>query len=261
MKKLLTLAAVAALGLTMLGGTSVSEAKNLEKEIVIGLDDNFAPMGFRNEKNEIVGFDIDLAKEAAKRLGMKVTFKPIDWDSKEAEIKSGRIDAIWNCFSVTEERKQTYGLSDAYINNAQWIVTLATSNINKVSDLAGKVVGVQNQATGDDILNSAPYAELRSKLKDLRKYPDFAAAYMDLQTGRVDALIADAVLAGYYNQKQPGVYRKADETVSDEVVAIGFRKEDTKLIAKINKVLKGMKKDGTCKAVSLKWFGSDITVY
>lgn len=261
MKKFMALAAVAALGLGMLAVSPITEAKNVDKEIIIGLDDNFAPMGFRDEKNEIVGFDIDLAKEAAKRLGMKVTFKPIDWDSKEAEIKSGRIDAIWNCFSVTEERKQTYGLSDPYINNAQWIVTLAKSKINKVSDLAGKVVGVQNQATGDDILNSAAYAELKSKLNEIRKYPDFAAAYMDLQTGRVDALIADAVLAGYYNQKQPGVYRKADETISDEVVAVGFRKEDTKLIAKVNKVLNGMKKDGTCKKVSLKWFGSDITVY
>lgn len=261
MKKILAMAAVAALGLGMFTGMGVSEAKNVDKEIVIGLDDNFAPMGFRDEKNEIVGFDIDLAKEAAKRLGMKVTFKPIDWDSKEAEIKSGRIDAIWNCFSVTEERKQTYGLSEPYINNAQWIVTLTKSKIDKVSDLAGKVVGVQNQATGDDILNSAPYAELKSKLKAIRKYPDFAAAYMDLQTGRVDALVADAVLAGYYNQKQPGVYRKANETISDEVVAVGFRKEDVKLIAKVNKVLRGMKKDGTCKKVSMKWFGSDITVY
>lgn len=261
MKKFAVLVAVAALGLGILGGVPSASAKDLDKEIVIGLDDNFAPMGFRDEKNEIVGFDIDLAKEAAKRLGMQVTFKPIDWDSKEAEIKSGRIDAIWNCFSVTEERKQTYGLSNPYINNAQWIVTLATSNINKVSDLEGKVVGVQNQATADDVLNSPAFADLRSKLKNIKKYADFAAAYMDLRIGRVDALVADAVLAGYYNQKEPGVYRKAEETISDEVVAIGFRKEDTQLIAKINKVLDEMKKDGTCKKISLQWFGSDITAY
>lgn len=260
MKKYLALAAVAALGLGVMAASSV-QAKNLDKEIVIGLDDNFAPMGFRNEKNEIVGFDIDLAREATRRLGMKVTFKPIDWGAKEAEIKSGRIDAIWNCFSVNPEREKMYGLSKPYINNAQWIVTLAKSKINGPADLAGKVVGCQDDATGDYLFSLPENAKLRASLKDYKKYPDFAAGYMDLNTGRVDALVVDAVLAGYYNQKAPGKYRKADKTMGDEVVAVAFRKEDTKLIAKINKVLDEMKKDGFCKKVSEKWLGADITVY
>lgn len=261
MKKLLALAAVAALGLGVMGSTAV-EAKNLDKEIVIGLDDNFAPMGFRDEKNEIVGFDIDLAREATRRLGMKVTFKPIDWGAKEAEIKSGRIDAIWNCFTVNPEREKVYGLSKPYINNAQWIVTLAKNTaINGPKDLAGKVVAVQDDATGDYLLNLPANAALKKSLKAMKKYPDFAAAYMDLETGRVDCLIVDAVLAGYYNQKTPGKYRKADVSMGDEVVAIAFRKEDTKLIAKINKVMDKMKKDGFCKKTSIKWLGADITVY
>lgn len=261
MKKLLMLAAVTALGLGVMESPSPAQASLANNEIVIGLDDNFAPMGFRDENNEIVGFDIDLAREAAKRLGMKVTFKPIDWDSKEAEIKSGRIDAIWNCFSVTPEREKTYGLSEPYINNAQWIVTRADSTINKISDLAGKVVAVQNEAAGDDLLNSPQFAELKNSLKDIRKYPDFAAAYMDLKIGRCDALIADAVLAGYYNASQPGQYRHADESLSNEVEAVAFRKDDTELIAKVNNVLRSMKQDGTAKKISMKWFGSDITVY
>ena len=73
--------------------------------IVVGLDDNFPPMGFRDEKNELVGFDIDLAKEAAKRLGASVTFKPIDWNAKEAELNGKRIDVLWNGLTITEERK------------------------------------------------------------------------------------------------------------------------------------------------------------
>lgn len=260
MKKILALAAVAALGMTFVAGCG-NDKKPVKENLIIGLDDNFAPMGFRNEKNEIVGFDIDLAREATKRLGMKVTFKPIDWGAKEAEIKSGRIDAIWNCFSVNPEREKAYGLSKPYINNSQWIVTLAASKINGPADLPGKVVGCQDDATGDYLLNLPENAKLKASLKDFKKYPDFAAAYMDLDTGRIDAIIVDAVLAGYYNQKAPGKYRKADKTMGDEVIAIAFRKEDKALIDSINGALDEMKKDGFCKKVSEKWLGADITIY
>lgn len=231
------------------------------KKVVIGLDDNFAPMGFRNEKNEIVGFDIDLAREACKRLKMEVEFKPIDWGAKEAEIKSKRIDAIWNCFTVNPEREKVYGLSKPYITNAQIVVTPAGSDIKKISDLAGKVVAVQDDATGDYLFNLPENKALKDSLKDFRKYPDFAAVYMDMDAGRVDAMVVDAVLARYYNTKNPGKYAVLDETMGDEVVAVAFRKDDTALRDKIDKVLDEMKKDGTCKKISEKWMGADITKY
>lgn len=101
--------------------------------MVVGLDDNFAPMGFRNEKNEIVGYDIDMAREACKRAGLEVEFKPIDWASKEAEMKGKRIDAIWNCFTVNPERAEVYQLSKPYMKNAQLIVVPANSSINKIA--------------------------------------------------------------------------------------------------------------------------------
>ena len=224
------------------------------KKVVIGLDDNFAPMGFRNEKNEIVGFDIDLAREACKRLKMEVEFKPIDWGAKEAEIKSKRIDAIWNCFTVNPEREKVYGLSKPYITNAQIIVTPAGSSIKKISDLAGKVVAVQDDATGDYLFNLPENKALKDSLKDFRKYPDFAAVYMDMDAGRVDAMVVDAVLARYYNTKNPGKYAVLDEVMGDEVVAVAFRKDDTALRDKIDKVLDEMKKDGTCKKISEKWY-------
>lgn len=260
MKKYLTLAVVAALGMAFVAGCG-NEKKAVKENLIIGLDDNFAPMGFRDEKNEIVGFDIDLAREATKRLGMKVTFKPIDWGAKEAEIKSGRIDAIWNCFTVNPEREKVYGLSKPYINNAQWIVTLANGTINGPEELAGKIVGCQDDATGDYLLNLPENAKLKASLKGFKKYPDFAAAYMDLDTGRIDAIIVDAVLAGYYNKKTPDKYRKADKSLGDEVVAIAFRKEDKALIDSIDKVMAEMKKDGFCRKISEKWLGADITVY
>ena len=232
-----------------------------QKKLVIGLDDNFAPMGFRNDKNEIVGFDIDLAREACKRLNMEVEFKPIDWGAKEAEMKSKRIDAIWNCFTVNEEREKAYGLSEPYIVNAQLLVVPAGSDIKTKADMAGKVVAVQDDSTGDYLMNLEENKALKASLKDFKKYPDFAAAYMDLDNKRVDVMIVDAVLARYYNQKNPGKYTILDENMGDEVVAVAFRKEDNELREKFNKALAEMKKDGTCKKISEKWMGADITKY
>lgn len=232
-----------------------------QKKLVIGLDDNFAPMGFRNDKNEIVGFDIDLAREACKRLNMEVEFKPIDWGAKEAEMKSKRIDAIWNCFTVNEEREKAYGLSEPYIVNAQLLVVPAGSDIKTKADMAGKVVAVQDDSTGDYLMNLEENKALKASLKDYRKYPDFAAAYMDLDNKRVDVMIVDAVLARYYDQKNPGKYTILDENMGDEVVAVAFRKEDNELREKFNKALAEMKKDGTCKKISEKWMGADITKY
>lgn len=232
---------------------------NEPKKMVIGLDDNFAPIGFRDENNNIVGYDIDLAKEACKRAGLDVEFKPIDWASKEAEIKSKRIDAIWNCFTVNDERKQTYTLSEPYMNNAQLVVVPETSSIQTIADLKGKVLAVQDDSTGSYLMDKND--ELRNSLADYRKYPDFAAVYLDMDAQRVDAMIVDAVLARYYMKLNPGKYRALEENMGDEVVAVAFRKDDKEFCDKINKALAEMKKDGTAKKISEKWMGVDITVY
>ena len=181
MKKFLLLAMTLLMALSLVAGCG----SDSPKKMVIGLDDNFAPMGFRNEKNEIVGYDIDLAKEACKRAGMEVEFKPIDWASKEAEIKGKRIDAIWNCFTVNPERQEAYTLSKPYMVNAQLVVVPKGSEITKIADLKGKVLAVQDDSTGSYILDRNN--ELRTSLKDYRKYPDFAAVYMDMDAGRIDA--------------------------------------------------------------------------
>lgn len=257
MKKLLLLLMSMLMLLMLVAGCGSSEPK----KVVVGLDDNFAPMGFRNEKNEIVGMDIDLAREAFKRLNMEAEFKPIDWGAKEAEIKSKRIDAIWNCFTVNPERQKVYGLSKPYIDNAQLIIVPVGSPIKKISDLAGKVVAVQDDSTGSYLLELDKNKELAASIKEIRKYPDFAAIYMEVDNKRVDAMVVDAVLAGYYSVKNPGKYEILDEKLGEEVVAVAFRKDDTELIAKVDKVLDEMKKDGTCKKISEKWLGRDITIY
>ena len=208
------------------------------KKMVIGLDDNFAPMGFRNEKNEIVGFDIDLAREACKRAGMEVTFKPIDWSAKEAVIQ----------------------FSKPYINNCQVVAVPVKSTIQTIADLKGKTVGVQDDSTGSYLLDGK-YADLRKGLKEYKKYPDFAAAFLDIDSGRLDALVVDEILVRYYMKKAPDKYRVLKEDLGKEVVGVGFRKDDKEFAARIDKVLDEMKKDGTCKKISMQWFGTDITRY
>ena len=121
-------AAVAAMAfVTGCGDQKQQAQQKLPDKVVIGLDDNFPPMGFRDESGKIIGFDIDLATEAAKRLGVEVEFKPIDWDSKEAALKSKQVDMLWNGLTITDERKQQIAFSKPYCNNAQILVVRSDS--------------------------------------------------------------------------------------------------------------------------------------
>ena len=132
MKRLVTIILTAVAVFTLLMGCSKSAGKDQDNTIVIGIDDKFAPMGFRDENNEIVGFDIDYAKAAAEKMGLKVKFQPIDWKTKEAELNSGRIDFIWNGYTITDERKEKVLFTKPYLKNAQVVVTLADSDLTKL---------------------------------------------------------------------------------------------------------------------------------
>lgn len=230
---------------------------NTKKKIVIGLDDNFPPMGFRDEKNNIVGFDVDMAKEAAKRLGMEVEFKPIDWSSKEAELSGKRVDALWNGMNITEERKKNVLFSEPYMESRQLIFVLAGSSIKSADDLAGKVVGVQQASIGEEVVTKD--TALKNSLKDFKTYADCIAAFMDLKTGRVDAVVTDEILGRYYMSKEVGQYVVIEKPLGEVgTYGIGFRKEDQELRDKVQKVLDEMKKDGTSANISKQWFGADI---
>ncbi|MGE4589018.1 MAG: transporter substrate-binding domain-containing protein [Acidaminococcaceae bacterium] len=239
------------------GGDKAATKKEAGKKIVVGLDDNFPPMGFKNEKNEIVGFDIDMAKEAAKRLGRPVEFKPIDWSSKEAELKSGRIDVIWNGLNITEERKKNMLFSNPYMEAKQLIFVPAGSPIKGQADLAGKVIGMQSASTAEQNLeNDKAFA---ATLKEVKKYPDCIAAMMDMEAGRVDAIITDEIVGRYYMAKKPGKFVALEKPVGPiGNFGIGFRLDDKVLQGDIQKVLNEMKKDGTSAKISKQWFGADI---
>jgi polar amino acid transport system substrate-binding protein len=224
-------------------------------KIVIGLDDHFPPMGFRDDKNNLVGFDIDLAKEAAKRLGMEVEFKPIDWSAKESELNGKRIDALWNGLTITEERKKNIGFTAPYLENRQIVVVTAKSPVKTKADLAGKVVGVQDGSSAVDAVQKDPVA---GSIKELKKFADNVTALMDLTAGRLDAMVVDEVVGRYYTAKKPGEYAVLEEHFGTEEYGVGTRKDDTELLAKIQKAMDEMKKDGAAARISTQWFGKDI---
>lgn len=240
------------------GSDDKSAAQKMPDKIVIGLDDNFPPMGFRNEAGELVGFDIDLAKEASKRLGVPVEFKPIDWDSKEAALQSKQVDMLWNGLTITEDRAKKIAYSKPYMNNAQLLVVRADSPITDRAGLAGKVVGTQDGSSSIDALDKN--TEFKNSLQEVKKYGDFVVAFMDLELGRIDGVLVDSVVGRYYMAKKPGQFKVIDDKMGDEQFGVGLRKEDTLLLDKLNGVLKDMSDDGTLTKLSQKWFNEDITV-
>jgi len=261
MKKILSLAVLAALAaLAACSKTEpaadASAPAAAAKAIVIGLDDNFPPMGFRDEKGELTGFDIDLAREAGKRLGLEVSFKPIDWSAKESELNSKRIDVLWNGLTITEERKANILFTAPYIQNHQIVVVTEKSPIKAKAELAGKIVGVQDGSSAVDAIQKDE-ATAKS-IKEIKKFGDNVTALMDLSTGRLDAIVVDEIVGRYYTSKKPGEYRILEENFGTEDYGVGTRKDDTELMAKLDQTLAAMKADGSAAAISTKWFGRDI---
>lgn len=225
-------------------------------KIVVGLDDNFPPMGFRNDKNELVGFDIDLAREAAKRLGTDVEFKAIDWGSKEAELNGKRVDVLWNGLTITEERRKNIGFTAPYMENHQIIVVAAESPVQAKTDLVGRVVGAQEGSSAVDAIKKE--TDVAASFKELKTFGDNVTALMDLGIGRLDAVVVDEVVGRYYVAKRPQEFRVLEDTFGTEEYGVGVRKEDTELLKKLDETLNAMKQDGSAGTISTQWFGADI---
>ena len=230
-----------------------------EKVFVIGLDDEYAPMGFRDKNNELVGFDIDLAREAAKRLGIKFEFKPIDWVDKERELTSGKIDLIWNGLDIAPERKGYILYSKPYMDNRQIILVKKgnTQGIQSENDLAGKKIGTQAGSTSETYIDRNK--SFKDSLAEFRTYGNYKTAFRDLEKGTVDALVCDEILSRYEISQNPDRFEIIDVTVGAACeIGIGFRKGDIELRDQIQKVFDEMVADGTAKKISEKWFRVDL---
>lgn len=263
MKKIF--AAILALALLMTG-VAMAESDNSLQAItdkgtfILGLDDSFPPMGYRDENNEIVGFDIDVAKAVCEKLGVELVLQPISWDAKELELASGNIDCIWNGMSITPEREESMAMSFAYLNNQMVFYTKADAGIDALEDLAGKSVGVQNGSAAEEIIDDEANADLKASFSEVLGYDEYLTALMDLQQGGVDAVFMDMVVGDFRIAGMGATDLKAAVAYSDDNYGIGFRKDDIALRDKVQEILVEMKKDGSLGAISEIWFGSDITV-
>lgn len=273
MKKIWIIASILVLSLVVLGGcgkkneventsggqvadTSLEDIK-AKGELILGLDDSFPPMGFQDENQQIVGFDIDVAREVCKRMGVELVLQPISWEAKEVELSTKNIDCIWNGMTYNEERAKAMTLSIPYMENTQVAVVLADSQVNTLEDLAGKTVVIQNGSTASDALDANE--DFKNSLKELVKVDNNVQALLDLKVSGSDSVVMDEVVARYYTEKEAGTYRVLDQSLADEEYAIGFRKGELSLCAEVEKHLKEMKEDGTLAAISETWFGKDLT--
>lgn len=225
-------------------------------EFILGLDASFPPMGFTNEEDEIVGFDIDLAKEVCSRLGVELKLQPIDWDMNVTELNAGNIDCVWNGMSIDETRKEVMNLSDPYMKNEMVFVVKKDSGYKTLDNLADKVIAVQNGSSAQDILDESDFVNTIAEevLKD-----NNPAAFQELDMGTVDSVFVDSIVADYYITSLEKDYEILEEGLFEEEYAIGFRKNDQALRDKIQEVLSEMKADGKMAEISTDWFGKDIT--
>lgn len=263
MKKLFALLLV---GMMMVAGFAHAEDNSLQAVLdkgtfILGLDDSFPPMGFRDENNEIVGFDIDVARAVAEKLGVEFIAQPIAWDAKELELNTGNIDCIWSGMSITPEREASMAMTFPYLNNQMVFYVKTDSGITSAEDLAGKVVAVQNGSYAEELLNG-DYAELAMTFEDSSYlgYDEYLTALMDLQQGGCDAVLVDLVVGEYKVQGMGATDLTAAFALADDNYGIGFRKDDLALRDQVQNILMEMKADGTLAEICKQWFTEDITV-
>ena len=235
---------------------------NNAEKIIIGIDDKFAPMGFRDDKNNIVGFDVDLAKETAKRMGVDIEFKSIDWVNKREEITSGNIDIIWNGLDIVEEDKEYMIFSKPYMDNRQILLIKQGNphNIYALGDLEGKVVGTQAGSNSETYINENP--NIKNAFKEFKTYHDIKEGFDGLEQNKFDVLIIDEIAARYELIKNPGTFKIIEATVgSITQFAIGFRKDDVELRDRVQTAFDSMLDDSTARQISEKWFQADLIKY
>ena len=234
-------------------GNTLAQIK--EKGVItIGMDDTLPPMEYRNDKNELVGFDIDFAEALGKELGVKVEYAPSAWDGIIPGLDAKRFDMILSAMNVTEERKKKVDFVE-YFGVGQIVAVKAGNplNIQSVEDLKGKIVGVQLGSTGETAVNSL------SGLKEVKKYDLTTDIFNDMGLGRVEAAVIGEMVGRYYMTTKPGVFEVVGDSFQVQPMGIAVRKGDAELREALEKAVQTLEDNGTLGKISEKWFGSDLT--
>ncbi len=232
--------------------------KSQEKTFTVGFDANFPPYGYV-VNGEYTGFDLDLAREVARRNNWKIVLKPINWDAKDMELNSGLIDCIWNGFTING-RENSYEWSAPYVDNSQVLMVRKNSKVSKFADLAGKAVAVQTDTPVQKALSSGGKREALGKsFSKIVVVPNYNNAVMELEAGSVDAVALDIGVA--QDKMKSGNFRILDEVVISEKYGIGFAKGNKTLRDAVQKTLLEMVADGTAGRISAKYFnGRDVLI-
>jgi len=226
-------------------------------ELIIGLDDSFPPMGFRDEANNLVGFDIDFAKAVCAELGLTPVFQPIDWDAKEMELDGKHIDCIWNGMSITPERKEIMSLTRGYLNNRIIIMTVPGVTVNSKDDLKTLNVGTQAKSAALEVCMDDP---IYDELENFFEYGTYEEVIMDMDTGRIQAMIVDEVLGMYKNSMRSVSFVVSPVDFGDDLYAVGFRKDDKELTRTVQQTIDNLIASGKAAEISNAWFGADIVI-
>ncbi len=262
MKKKWSLIAAAAAALALAGcmlagcgsnnaSSSSDSSSGDTQKLIVGFDQSYPPYGFVGDDGNYTGFDLDLATEVANRNGWDIQLEAIDWDAKDTLLNSGAINCIWNGFTM-EGREDDYTFSDPYMLNAQVVVVKANSGINSLEDLAGKNVITQTDSAAQEVLEGDK-ADLAATFNKLETIGDYNTAFMQLESGAVDAVACDLSIAQYQLAAKPGVYTQLSDELSSEHYAVGVKKGNTELAQKITDTLKAMNEDGTVKQLCEKY--------
>lgn len=226
----------------------------------VGFDSEFPPYGFVGDDGEYTGFDLDLAKEVAKRNGWEIKLKAIDWDSKDFILSSGAIDCIWNGFTMNQ-REDDYTWSPAYVDNSQVVVVKVGGGINTLSDLSGKKVAVQTDSSAEALFKDEENKEMQAlaaTFAEIKAYGDYNTAFLNLESGTVDAVAMDIGVANYQIESRGAdKYVILTEQLASEEYGVGFLLGNTELCDKVTATLKEMMKDGKFREIAEKWGLSD----
>ena len=234
--------------------SSDDKSASATKKLIVGFDSAYPPYGYVGDDGSYTGFDLELAQEVGKRVGWEVQLEPIDWDAKDTLMNSGAINCIWNGFTI-EGRENDYTFSEPYMLNAQVVVVKKGSGISDLAGLAGKAVITQTDSAAYDVLagEDAAQADVAATFASLETIGDYNTAFMQLETGAVDAVACDLSIAAYQLAAKPDAYEQLSEQLSSEHYAVGFKKGDETSATQVTDTLKAMDKDGFVKDLCDKY--------
>ena len=224
------------------------------KVYVVGTDAAYAPFESQNEKGEIVGFDIEVVQAVAAKAGIEVKFVNTPWEGIFNALGQGDRDMVASAVTITAERKGTMDFSDPYFDAQQLIAVGEKSKVAKFGDLKKLKVGVQTGTTGDEAVTKL----LGKTSTNIKRFESTPLALKELESGGVDAVVADNGVIIHYVANNPGGKFKtvSDKEFVPEQYGIALKKGNTELQGKINKGLADIRADGTYDKIYTKYFGA-----